>query len=268
MAHHLTLSLLTHLIQFTNELPSQDELERREQTIQSLTAQTDDLQLTIDTLNSELVATNTDLDRTSRELDTLRSRALDESAHESNLLQRELHELRNELEQRRLERDEWERAVLEERVAVENARGESANLRRDLELERQAREREAEICEREKERAANLQSVLEDFQASECLVLMSRLQDPGLTLAAAQDRDIQSIKTSFTQRVNTLEQSLAEFKVRALNAEVALQEATNSTQRVVELEKEVKEKTVVNDKLRHEGLYVRRSSHCPQPASP
>jgi len=83
-------------------------------------------------------------------------------------------------------------------------------------------------------------------------------------LAAAQDRDIQSIKTSFTQRVNTLEQSLAEFKVRALNAEVALQEATNSTQRVVELEKEVKEKTVVNDKLRHEGLYVRRSSHCPQ----
>jgi len=114
MAHHLTFFLLTHLIQFTNELPSQDELERHEQTIQSLTAQTDDLQLTIDTLNSELVATNTDLDRTSRELDALRSRALDESAHESNLLQRELHELRNELEQRRLERDEWERAVLEE----------------------------------------------------------------------------------------------------------------------------------------------------------
>lgn len=82
-------------------------------------------------------------------------------------MQRELHELRSELEQRRLERDEWERAVLEERVAVENARAESASLRRDLELERQAREREAELCEHEKERAANLQSVLEDFQASE-----------------------------------------------------------------------------------------------------
>lgn len=61
---------------------------------------------------------------------------------------------------------------------------------------------------------------------------------------------------SFIQKVNTLEQSLAEFKVRALNAEVELQEATNSTQRVVELEKEVKQKTVANDKLRHEGSYT------------
>ena len=115
------------------------------------------------------MAANSDLDRTSRELDALRSRALDESAHESNLLQREVHELRSELEQCRVERDEWERAVLEEKVAVENARAESANLRRDLELERQSREREAELCEREAERAANLQSVLEDFQASEFL---------------------------------------------------------------------------------------------------
>ena len=87
-------------------------------------------------------------------------------------MQRELHELRSELEQCRFERDEWERAVLEERVAVENVRVESVNLRRDLELERQAREYEAELCEREKERAANLQSVLEDFQASELLFLV------------------------------------------------------------------------------------------------
>jgi hypothetical protein len=115
------------------------------------------------------VAANSDLDRTSRELDALRSRALDESAHESNLLQREVHELRSELERCRIERDEWERAVLEERVAVENSRAESASLRRDLELERQCREREAELCEHETERAANLQSVLEDFQASESL---------------------------------------------------------------------------------------------------
>jgi predicted RNase H-like nuclease (RuvC/YqgF family) len=62
---------------------------------------------------------------------------------------------------------------------------------------------------------------------------------------------------SFTQKINTLEQSLAEFKARALNAEVELQEATNSTQRVVELEKQVKEKTASNDKLRHESPCAR-----------
>ena len=45
-----------------------------------------------------------------------------------------------------------------------------------------------------------------------------------------------------------------------MNAEVELQEATNSTQRVIELEKEVKEKTVVSDKLRREGLYLSLSS--------
>lgn len=126
------------------------------------------------------MAANSDLDRTSHELDALRSRALDESAHESNLLQRELHELRNELERCRIERDEWERAVLEERVAVENSRAESANLRRDLELERQSREREADLCEREAERAANLQSVLEDFQASEFLAQSNVAEMRGL----------------------------------------------------------------------------------------
>ena len=95
-------------------------------------------------------------------------------------MQRELHELRSELEQCRLERDEWERAVLEERVAVENSQAESANLRRDLELERQSREREAELSEHEKERAANLQSVLEDFQASAFLVQSNVAEIRGL----------------------------------------------------------------------------------------
>ena len=56
-------------------------------------------------------------------------------------------------------------------------------------------------------------------------------------------------------------QSLAEYKSRALNAELQLQESSTSSSRTQELEKEVKEKQLLIGKLRHEGaalsLYLR-----------
>lgn len=52
--------------------------------------------------------------------------------------------------------------------------------------------------------------------------------------------------------------ALAEFKSRALNAELELQESKNSTARVRELEKELKEKSVLLAKVRQEGAYYLR----------
>ena len=48
--------------------------------------------------------------------------------------------------------------------------------------------------------------------------------------------------------------SLAEYKSRALNAELQLQESSTSSSRTQELEKEVKEKQLLIGKLRHEGV--------------
>ena len=60
-----------------------------------------------------------------------------------------------------------ERETLQERVVSDEAKAAADVLRRDLELEREAREREADELESERQKAMNLQSVLEDFQAGE-----------------------------------------------------------------------------------------------------
>jgi chromosome segregation ATPase len=137
-----------------------EELDRREQLVQSLTAQTEDLQTTVDTLNTELVSSNDEVERISRELDSLRSRALEDNAYESSLRERDAAEL----ERVRREKDEWERAAMEERVQSEDYRAQAESLRRDLDIESAERKSQAQEVLKEKQTAANLQSVLEDFQ--------------------------------------------------------------------------------------------------------
>ena len=137
-----------------------EELDRREQLIQSLTAQTDDLQTTVDTLNAELIASNDEVERVSRDLDTLRSRALEDNAYESSLRERDAAEL----ERVRREKDDWERAAMEERVRSEEFRAQAESLQRDLEIEIAERKSQVQEVLKEKQTAANLQSVLEDFQ--------------------------------------------------------------------------------------------------------
>ena len=114
-----------------------------------------------------------------RELERIRARAHEESAAEAFVRERELRETQTELERCRMDRDEWERTALEERVRAEEASNAMNSLRRDLELEREGRERDADELQREADKTANLQSVLEDFQSGELhFVTRSTLPDP------------------------------------------------------------------------------------------
>jgi len=133
--------------------------------IQQLTAEGDDLRSTVETLKAELISSNDEAESAARELEALRTRALHENAQESMLRERELRETQSELERCRIERDEWERALMQERVVLNEARVSVDILSRDLEVEQEARRRDVEVLGVERERASNLQSVLEDFQA-------------------------------------------------------------------------------------------------------
>ena len=113
----------------------------------------------------ELISSNDEAERVTRELEALRTRALHENAQESMLRERELRETQSELERCRIERDEWERGLMQERVVLNEARVSIDVLSRDLEIEQETRRRDVEALEVERERASNLQSVLEDFQA-------------------------------------------------------------------------------------------------------
>lgn len=214
-----------------------EELDQREQLVQQLTAQNDDLNSAVETLKEELITSHEEAERTSSELDNLRNRAFQENAQESLLRERELRETQTELERCRIERDEWERIALQDKAMSDEYKTTTETLRRDLELEREAREREAQELETEKEKSDNLQSVLQDFQA-------------------AKEHELRQAVRDYDSQLIQVTQSLAEYKHRALTAELALEETRTNTTRTYELEKEVKEKTLLIGKLRHEAVII------------
>ena len=147
----------------------QEELDRREQLIQQLQAQNDDYEATVEALKAEVLSSNEEAECASRELDVLRGRALEENAHEAARRERELHEAQAELERTRLERDDWERTAMQERVTADEARAALEVARREAAVERDAAQRAEEELETERTNARNLQSVLEDFQSGEAV---------------------------------------------------------------------------------------------------
>ncbi|KAH8103026.1 hypothetical protein BXZ70DRAFT_927733 [Cristinia sonorae] len=214
-----------------------EELDRQEQLVQQLTAQNEDLSATVETLKTELISSNEEADRTSRELEAMRSRVFQENAQEAYQREREVRELQAELEQCRIDRDEWEHKAMQAQVVTEEARSTVETLRRDLEIEREAREREITELQIEREKCNNLQTVLEDFQK-------------------AKDHELQQAIKGHEAQLIQVTQSLAEFKHRALNAELQLEELNTSSSRTTELEKEVKEKSLLISKLRHEAVIM------------
>ena len=205
----------------SSPLRPQEELDRREQLVQHLTAQNEDLVSTVETLKAEVLTSNEEAERASRELDALRSRALQENAEESFLRERELRETQGELERCRIERDEWERTCMQERVVADDAKTVLETLRRDQELERELWHREAEELAVEREKVANLQSVLEDFQAGKTpsRSLMRRAERP---VVLAKDHELRQAVKEYETQLTRVTLSLAEYKHRALQAEVSL----------------------------------------------
>ncbi|KAJ7185557.1 hypothetical protein C8R46DRAFT_982226 [Mycena filopes] len=134
--------------------------------------------------------------------------------------ERELRETQTELERCRMEKEEWERMALQDKVVADEARSNAEMYRRDFELEREARERDAAELDSEREKSENLQSVLQDFQA-------------------AKDHELRQAVKDYNSQLIQVTQSLAEYKHRALTAELQLEDFQTNTSRTQELEKEV-----------------------------
>ncbi|CUA68041.1 GRIP domain-containing protein C119,12 [Schizosaccharomyces pombe 972h-] [Rhizoctonia solani] len=224
-----------------------EELDRREQLITQLTTTNDELSSTVDTLKQELNNSLEDASNLSRELSAFRQRALDTTSSadaeleqmrmEAEHARRDLETTRRELEEERLDREELEREADQERVMAEELKAQLVVLRREVEQAAAQMARESEAIQREKEKSANLQSVLEDFQLAKDMEIRQALAESESTLQ------------------HTIKQ-LAEFKSRALQAEAELAESTHNSERVDSLEKEVKEKNLLIGKLRHEAVIM------------
>ncbi|KAF9530184.1 hypothetical protein CPB83DRAFT_851128 [Crepidotus variabilis] len=214
-----------------------EELDRREQLIQQLTAERDDFSATINTLKAELITSHEEAERVSSQLDSMRTRVLQDTADESLQRERELRDAQMELERCRMEREEWERSALREQTVSEELRTTVEEMRRDFELESVARANDMVLLEQEREKSENLQSVLQDFQA-------------------AKDHELKAAVQGFEKQLLDVTQSLAEYKHRALTAEMELEESRININKTQELEKEVKEKRMLIEKLRHETVII------------
>ena len=169
-------------------------------------------------LQNEVLTSNAEAERASKELESMRNRAFEENLQESVVRERELRELQVELERCRIERDEWEREALEARVGLDETKTSLENTSRDLELEREARRREQDELTLEREKSVNLQSVLEDFQIGQD-VLQFRIQS-FVDVFTEKDREMRQTMRDRDTQLSQITQSLAEYKHRAHTAEV------------------------------------------------
>ena len=175
------------------------ELERRETLITTLTSQNDTFQNTIASLTEELTSSNAESERVTSELDALRKTLTQHQqssslAHSSEIthMNAEIASLTNEahvakdllkdsqelLERGRLEKEEWERVLMAERVSGEAIKAEIRILRRELDGERARGIELEEGLNSEKKRAENLEGVLTEFEAGKFRKLIGFMPAP------------------------------------------------------------------------------------------
>lgn len=115
-------------------------------------------------LQQELETSQGEVEETNAKYTNLRNRMQD-VAQETLAHEREVRDLQNQLEQCRLDRDEWKRSAEKEKALVAEIRAEAEEMRRDIDIVKGGEDAISEELGKEREKARNLQSVLQDFQA-------------------------------------------------------------------------------------------------------
>ncbi|CDR88457.1 related to RUD3-suppressor of uso1-1 transport defect [Sporisorium scitamineum] len=215
-----------------------EELDRRETQIETLTTQIASLESTTSTLREELLASHTETDRLTAEVDTLRKKLSSQEAvgggGGGKDRERELHEL---VERVKLDAHGWEAACLEERAKRQDLESQLLDARNAVERAQQSEQHHRTIAEREAASAANLSAVLSEFQSS-------------------QETELQRALGDHRSQLDTLTASLSEYKLRAEQAESQLAQNADLTSQAETLTSQIKEKNLLIGKLRHEAVIL------------
>jgi len=214
-----------------------EELDRREQQIESLQTKSEELQETVETLKSEILSSHTDVERLSQELDSVRALQVQSSSSsqtEKKSNEVKLRELQEVAERYRIDAESWESSCMEERSYREELALEIREVRRERDEAVMKEEEERKRAEREAQSALGLQQVLEEFQAS-------------------QESEVQRTLGDYQEKYDRVTASLEELKERTAKAENQASEYKQGWEKCQTLEREVKEKNLLIGKLRHEG---------------
>lgn len=220
-----------------------EELDRRETQIETLVSKVESLESTASTLRTELVSSHAETDRLTNEVDKLRTSlaAKQQAEHgESSRRsggqerERELHEL---VERVKLDAHAWEAACLEERARREDLEAKLAEATDQVERAKAAEAHYRGVAEREAASAAELSTVLSEFQST-------------------QESELQRALGDHRTQLDTLSASLASYRARAEEAESRLQENADLASQAEKLSAQVKEKNLLIGKLRHEAVIL------------
>lgn len=215
-----------------------EELDRRETQIESLTAKVDELTSLTSTLRTELVSASEETERLNSEVQRLKGelkqKETGRATEGGKERERELSEL---LEQVKLDSHSWQTACLEERSKREDAESSLQEALHSAEIASQAEKHWRTVAERESASAAELSTVLSEFQSS-------------------QESELQRALGDHHSQIEILTSSLAEYKTRAETAEAKLTETQDLAGQSEKLAAQVKEKNLLIGKLRHEAVIL------------
>ncbi|EST05017.1 GRIP-related Arf-binding domain protein [Kalmanozyma brasiliensis GHG001] len=209
-----------------------EELDRRETQIDTLTSTISNLESSLSTLRAELVSSHGETDRLANEVDALRKSLV--AKEEMSGGGRELQE---QLERVKVDAHGWQTRCLEERAVKEELESRLAEARDEVVRAQAAEVHYRGVAERESASAANLSSVLSEFQSS---------QESELQRALGDHRD----------QLDRLTTANQEWRSRAEEAESQLHQNANLTSQAETLAASVKEKNLLIGKLRHEAVIL------------
>ncbi|CAG8437088.1 13924_t:CDS:2 [Rhizophagus irregularis] len=213
---------------------------RIRQQYNELNEQNKELNNTILQLQANLSTSQDENDKVNHQLESLQSQLFDiqqQSSREIDEKDDIIRDLQYNLDRTGREREEWEVNAMELKSAKDELLSHIKHLEREMDALKH--EKEVLIVEKnnESESLANLQNVLEEFEA-------------------AKQSEIREAVEGIQMRLTTATKELAEYKERALLAETQLAQIKDEIGKTLQYEKEIKEKNLLIGKLRHEAVIL------------
>ncbi|GBB86347.1 hypothetical protein RclHR1_12780001 [Rhizophagus clarus] len=238
-------SLIAKLANFKTSIADKlkadnEEHNRIRQQYDELNEQNKELNNTILQLQAKLSTSQDENEKANQQLESLQSHLFEiqqQSSREIDEKDDIIRDLQYKLDRTEREREEWEVNAME----LKSAKDELLSRIKQSEREMDALNHEKEVLIAEKnnesESLANLQNVLEEFEA-------------------AKQSEIREAVEGIQMRLTTATKELAEFKERALLAETQLTQIKDEIGKTLQYEKEIKEKNLLIGKLRHEAVIL------------
>ncbi|RIB24627.1 hypothetical protein C2G38_1906233, partial [Gigaspora rosea] len=233
-------SLIAKLANFKTSIADKLKTDMVSNEIDKLNQNNQELLNTISQLQSELSMSRNEHDSMSQRLQTLETHLYEVQHQTSQELSEKdniIRDLQINLERSEREREDAGVSAMELKSAKDELLSRIKHLEREIETLKYEKEALRVEKNSESESLANLQSVLEEFEA-------------------AKQSEIREAIEGIQRRLSTSSKELAEFKERALLAENQLTQIKEGIGRTTQYEKEIKEKNLLIGKLRHEAVIL------------